>query len=178
VFVEQTNCDVEFLFEDEEEIGGHISILVVRSPVFSAMFYHNLQKSMTGKVFVQDIRPQIFKEMLHYIYSGRTMAPLTDAIAQPLFVLSVKYDIEDLQEKCARYLLKSIRTSNAIDLLVWANLHLVEKTPKLTFLLKLYAFQRFQRHHQYPQFHMCSRSLQQQHVQHDTGHLSKVLALL
>ncbi|EFX76427.1 hypothetical protein DAPPUDRAFT_322321 [Daphnia pulex] len=65
VFVEQTNCDVELLFEDEEVIGGHISILVARSPVFSAMFYHNLQKSMTGKVFVQAIRPQIFKEMLH-----------------------------------------------------------------------------------------------------------------
>jgi speckle-type POZ protein len=127
VFVEQTNCDVEFLFEDEEKIGGHISILAARSPVFSAMFYHNLQESETGKVFVQDIRPQIFKEMLHYIYSGQTLAPLTDAIAQPLFVVSDKYDIEDLKEKCVRYLLRSVRKSNAVDLLVWANLHSVEK---------------------------------------------------
>ncbi len=132
MFVEQTNCDVELLFEDEEVIGGHISILVARSPVFSAMFYHNLQKSMTCKVFVQDIRPQIFKEMLQYIYSGQTMAPLTDAIAQPLFVLSVKYDIEDLKEKCVHYLLKSIRTSNAVDLLVWANLHSVDKIQEST----------------------------------------------
>ena len=52
VFFEQTNCDVEFLFEDEEKIGGHISILAARSPVFSARFYHNLQESETGKVFV------------------------------------------------------------------------------------------------------------------------------
>jgi speckle-type POZ protein len=127
VFVEQTNCHVKFLYQDE--ISGHISILAATSPVFSAMFYHNLQESMTGKVlFVQDIRPQIFKEMLHYIYSGQTLAPLTDAMAQPLFVVSNKYAIEDLNEKCVRYLLRSIRTSNAVDLLVWANhLHSVEK---------------------------------------------------
>jgi len=47
VFVEQANCDVEFLFEDEEKIGGHISMSAARSPVFSAIFYHNLQASVT-----------------------------------------------------------------------------------------------------------------------------------
>jgi speckle-type POZ protein len=70
--------------------------------------------------------------MLHYIYSGQTLAPLTDAIAQPLFVVSDKYDIEDLKEKCVRYLLRSVRKNNAVDLLVWANLHSVEKIQEAT----------------------------------------------
>lgn len=43
-------------------------------------------EAKTGQVFIKDILPNIFKEMLHYIYSGRTATGLTEITAQPLYV--------------------------------------------------------------------------------------------
>lgn len=132
VFVQQTNCDVQFCFEEDQQIGGHTTILTARSPVFAAMFQNNMSESHTGRVTITDIKPEIFKELLHFIYSGRTLTALTEDTAQSLFVLADKYDIEDLKESCVRYLLSTVRVDNAINLMAWAHLHSVDKLKEAT----------------------------------------------
>lgn len=132
LFVKQIRCDVLFSFENDRQIGGHLSILGARSPVFAAMFKHDMKESETGRVNIQDIQPDIFKELLHYIYSGRTLAPLTEVTAQPLFVAADKYDIGDLKEECIGYMLTSIRINNIISLLIFAHLHSIERLKEAT----------------------------------------------
>jgi hypothetical protein len=45
LFLQQTNCDIRFYFEDGQHIGGNVNILSARSPVFAAMFNHDMQEA-------------------------------------------------------------------------------------------------------------------------------------
>uniref|UniRef100_A0A0P6D3V4 Btb/poz domain-containing protein n=1 Tax=Daphnia magna TaxID=35525 RepID=A0A0P6D3V4_9CRUS len=112
-FLQQTNCDVHFRFPLGKKIGGHISIIAATSPVFAAMFRHNMKESKTGEVVIKDIERDIFYELLHYIYSGRTSMAMTEAIAQSLIAASEKYNIPDLKNKCADFLLARVTDSTA-----------------------------------------------------------------
>ena len=127
LFTHQSNCDVQFCFNGGRKIGGHTTILAARSTVFAAMFKHNMQESKTGEVVIQDINPEIFNDLLHYIYSGRTLIPLNENTVQPMFMAADKYNIEDLKEDCARFLLSQMRPTNTLDLMVWAHLHSFDK---------------------------------------------------
>jgi hypothetical protein len=128
MYAHQNHCDVQFTFKGDERVGGHVNILVARSPVFAAMFEHDMKEAATGEVVIDDVQPDIFKQLLHYIYCGRLLTALTEeATAQPLFVAADKYDINDLKEECVRFLLTCVRVENAINLLVWAHLHSVDE---------------------------------------------------
>ncbi len=113
--------------DDENDVGGHIAILTARSPVFAAMFNHQMEETKTGRVTIKDVQKDIFKELLHYIYLGRTEMPLTEKTAQPLFEAANKYDIEVLKEECVDFLLTCIRLKNAITLLIWAHFHSIDR---------------------------------------------------
>ena len=127
MFIQQTNCDVQFHLPRNQKIGGHVLILAARSPVFATMFATDMLEAKTGKVVIKDIQPEIFKELLHFIYSGRTKESLTEETAQPLIIAADKYDVKSLKKEGVRYLLTQIRASNAIDLLIWGHLHSAEK---------------------------------------------------
>lgn len=130
LFVRQTHCDVHFTFEDGQQIGAHVHILSARSAVFAAMFTHDMQETKTGKVVVKDIKSDIFKELLHYIYMGRTKSLLTDDTAQQLFLAVDKYDIADLRNECVDHLISNIKLKNAINIMIWAHLHAVDNVKK------------------------------------------------
>jgi speckle-type POZ protein len=77
------------------------------------MFQHNMQESITGEVFIQDIERDIFYQLLHFIYSGRISDPLTESTAQQLLTAADKYDIQDLKKECASFLLPYVNETNA-----------------------------------------------------------------
>lgn len=59
----------------EIDCGGkvfpcHKLIMSARSPVFKAMFVVQMKESKSGKVTIEDIKPEIMTEMLHFIYTG------------------------------------------------------------------------------------------------------------
>ena len=141
LFVQQSNCDIHFFFEGKNEqhkLGAHVNILTARSSVFAAMFQHNMKETLTGKVYIQDVPYNIFTELLHYIYSGRTKTEMNEDTAQPLYIASDKYDIEDLKKDCVHFLVSSFTVENILHLLVWAHLHLVDelKTKAFKFIAK------------------------------------------
>lgn len=49
---------------------AHRWILAARSSVFARMFSVDMVESRTGHVFVKDISPSIFKNLLFFIYTG------------------------------------------------------------------------------------------------------------
>ena len=130
LFDKQKNCDIQFCFKDadvEKQIGGHVIILSTRSPVFAAMFENHMEESKTGRVIIEDICPNIFKQILQFIYSGRVCEPLTENTARSLCKAADKYDINDLKEECADFLLSCFRMENALDLMVWAHVYSVKQ---------------------------------------------------
>ena len=115
-FLQQTHCDVQFYFQRTrgDKIGAHRCILSAISPVFAAMFQHNMQESKTGEVFIQDIeKDSIFCQLLHFVYSGRISDPLTESTAQQLLAAADRYDIQDLKAECAKFLLVYVNETNA-----------------------------------------------------------------
>lgn len=131
LFAKQTDCDVRFCFRESQlEIGAHVYVLASRSHVFAAAFRNNetpAEMMAGGQVLVEDnIQPNVFKEMLHYIYSGKTSTPLTEDMAKSLFLAAATYVISDLVKECTDFLLRSINLKNAINLMIWSHLNAVE----------------------------------------------------
>ena len=127
LFLKQTDCDVHFSFQDGQTIGAHKNVLMAKSPVFAAMFQHEMEESKTGRITIKDIDPDVFQQLLYFIYSGRKKTPLTEENVQPLFVAADKYDVKDLWEECIFYMVSSIRVYNAIDLMIFAHLYSIEE---------------------------------------------------
>lgn len=83
----------------EKEFKVHRGILGIRTPVFAAMFKHDMSEKNTGIVPLDDCEPDIFKDFLQHVYTG-TVDSLSAQNAFGLYELSDKYQVEDLKEEC------------------------------------------------------------------------------
>ncbi|KAM6913393.1 LOW QUALITY PROTEIN: speckle-type POZ protein [Lycodopsis pacificus] len=71
-----------------QKFQGHEAILAARSPVFSAMFEHEMEESKKNRVEINDVEPDVFKEMMCFIYTGK--APNLDNMADDLLAAADK----------------------------------------------------------------------------------------
>ena len=55
----------------ETKIPVHRAMLAARSPVFAAMFGHDLEENKQGYVVITDLDSDVLKEMLKFIYTGK-----------------------------------------------------------------------------------------------------------
>jgi speckle-type POZ protein len=67
--LDDKNADFVFKVENEE-IFAHKAILTARSPVFAAMFQHDMRENKTNEAEVTDVTPAAFKALLQFIYTG------------------------------------------------------------------------------------------------------------
>ena len=101
----------------DQQFPAHKNILAARSPVFSAMFQHPSKEKMTGVVDVPDIEPDVFKELLRYIYTGEVPWNRMDEVAAGLLAAADKYLLEKLKNACEKHLTDRISPANCIKLL-------------------------------------------------------------
>uniref|UniRef100_A0A8C9XKD1 Speckle type BTB/POZ protein n=1 Tax=Sander lucioperca TaxID=283035 RepID=A0A8C9XKD1_SANLU len=94
------------------------AILAARSPVFSAMFE---QESKKNHVEINDMEPDVFKEMMCFIYTGK--APNLDKMADDLLAAADKYALERLKVMCEDGLCTSLSVENATEILILTGLH-------------------------------------------------------
>eukprot|EP00063_Salmo_salar_P065676 XP_014040511.1 PREDICTED: speckle-type POZ protein-like A [Salmo salar] len=80
-----TDCS---LYVGGQEFKAHKSILAARSPVFNAMFEHEMEESKKNRVDISDVEPDVFKEMMGFIYTGK--APNLDKMADNLLAAADK----------------------------------------------------------------------------------------
>ena len=107
----------------------HRSILSVRSPVFEAMFQSDMVENISRTVDIKDIKPEVFKEMLHFIYTGVISTDsVMDEIGKDLLGAANQYQLDLLKNKCEEKLCSSLEVSNSVELLVLADLY---QAPKL-----------------------------------------------
>lgn len=79
------------LVVDGREFYAHKAILAARSPVFNAMFEHEMTESRKGRVEISDIDPDVFSEMLKFIYTGNT--PQIQGMAEDLLAAADKVSL-------------------------------------------------------------------------------------
>jgi speckle-type POZ protein len=74
--------DLSILFESQKfsdvllvvngrEYYAHKAILAARSPVFAAMFEHEMEEKKQNKVEITDMDHEVLREMLRFIYTGK-----------------------------------------------------------------------------------------------------------
>ncbi|KTG44992.1 hypothetical protein cypCar_00001697 [Cyprinus carpio] len=80
-----TDCT---LYVGGQEFKAHKSILAARSPVFNAMFEHEMEESKKNRVDISDVEPEVFKEMMGFIYTGK--APNLEKMADSLLAAADK----------------------------------------------------------------------------------------
>ncbi|XP_065209934.1 speckle-type POZ protein-like [Planococcus citri] len=130
---DQTFVDVTFVV-DGKKFGALKGILASRSPVFEAMFKHDMQENRSNQVDISDIRPEVFEEFLLFMYTDKT--PNYKMVTE-LFVVADKYQVEGLRVLCEEIILKELSIENAFDLLFFADLHGAERLlTKVAFYIK------------------------------------------
>ncbi|XP_053453548.1 speckle-type POZ protein-like isoform X3 [Nycticebus coucang] len=117
-----TDCS---FFVRGHEFQAHKSVLAARSPVFNAMFEHEMEESKKNRVEINDLDPEVFKEMMRFIYTGK--APNLDKMADNLLAAADKYALERLKVMCEEALCSNLSVENVADTLVLADLHSAEQ---------------------------------------------------
>ena len=114
----------DFIFKVEnEKIQAHRAILKARSPVFAAMFQHEMEENKTNEAEIEDVTPAAFRAFLRFIYTGHCEV---GNLAEELLVAAKKYDIRELKEICAKEMVKQLTVDNAVRFLVLSDLHQAE----------------------------------------------------
>ena len=117
-----------------QEFRAHKAILAARSPVFRAMFQHDMEESRTHRVEIRDLEPQVFETMMGFIYTGK--APALHSMADAVLAAADKYCLQRLKAMCEDALCRDLSVENAAHTLVLADLHTAGqlKTQALDFI--------------------------------------------
>uniref|UniRef100_A0A8D8BS01 Speckle-type POZ protein-like B n=1 Tax=Culex pipiens TaxID=7175 RepID=A0A8D8BS01_CULPI len=112
--------DVTILI-DGQRFLAYKGILSARSAVFAAMFKHPMQESTENCITINDVEPGVFKELLRYIYTDQLTC--LETMAQKLYQVADKYDIQTLKSLCRCHIVKKMNSETAADTLVLADMH-------------------------------------------------------
>jgi len=111
----------------EKEIRVHKAILAARSPVFAAMMQHdNTSEAKTGTLVIKDVDFAVVKEMLNFIYSGKS-SPEANELATGLLIAADKYRLDELKNHCERCLIQSLNSENACELLIIGDMYRADR---------------------------------------------------
>ena len=138
MFEKMTLSDVTFNLGGRK-FAAHKNILAMRSPVFAAMFRHPTKEMQTNQGEVKDVDPDVFQEVLRFIYTGKTQSTALNKMAPGLLAAADKYLLEDLKSRCETHLIRQMSAENCLELLSLTTHHPAEH-------LKKYAIDYFRRH--------------------------------
>ena len=130
---EQENTDIEFNVQ-RELMGAHSPIIASSSSVFASMIYNNnktpsLSKSKSAAaaatpvkvIEINDVEPQVFEQILHYVYTGKIPSIAEEDMAYRLFKAANIYGLDNLKDECTRFVLADLEEHNVIETLIWSH---------------------------------------------------------
>ena len=130
LFVSMDLSDVIFNVSGRQ-FTAHKIILATKSPVFKAMFHHSSNKEvLSGQVKVEDIEPDVFQEILLFIYTGRTQLTAMNKMAPGILAAADKYLLQDLKTRFETHLIRQMSAENCLELLCLATHHPAEHLKK------------------------------------------------
>ncbi|XP_033227370.1 TD and POZ domain-containing protein 4-like [Belonocnema kinseyi] len=80
------------------------------SPVFDRMLSLPMKETLTGIVEIEDLKSEVFEEMLRFIYTNEFDAE-GDYHLKEMMVAADKYEIDDLKSKCEDILAERLSVS-------------------------------------------------------------------
>ena len=104
------------------EFPAHKSILSVRCEGFAAMFQRLTEEDLTNQIIIEDVEPEVFQELLRFIYKGQSCIEKMESLAAGLFIAADKYLLDRLKKECENYLLHHMSPDNCVILLLHGNL--------------------------------------------------------
>ncbi|KAL6651430.1 hypothetical protein ACP70R_010355 [Stipagrostis hirtigluma subsp. patula] len=118
-------ADVTFI-ADGQLFHAHRCVLAYRSPVFRAELFGPMKENTTRGIKIDDMEPQIFQALLHFIYTDLLPESCNDgrnAAMQHLLVAADRYGVERLRLVCESKLSEAIDVETVATTLVLAEQH-------------------------------------------------------
>lgn len=119
IYQDDSFKDVKFLIGDQI-IMAHKSVLAFHSEVFRSMLTLDTEERKKGVIQIKDCNAPAFKAFIKYLYTEEI--DNIEDVADDLLVLGDKYDVQCLRKRCEKYLSDTINESNAISLLIKADM--------------------------------------------------------
>jgi len=139
LFCNKSLCDV-IIDVQGQTFEAHKLILAARSPVFHVMFQSDLIEKRTNTLEIQDIEPDVFQEVLHFIYTDNVEK--LDELASALVAAADKYMLDLLKTRCEESLARNVTVENCSELLILAHLHSAQGLLKVTLdFVRCHSFQ-------------------------------------
>ena len=104
------------------EFPAHKAILVTRSEVFAAMFRHSTKENLTNRIEIEDMEPEVFQELLRFIYTGRLSITTMEKLTVGLLMAADKYMLKELVRECTVYLIDHMSPVHCVELILHVNL--------------------------------------------------------
>ncbi|KAL3222422.1 hypothetical protein MRX96_004887 [Rhipicephalus microplus] len=124
LFESQKFSDV-ILSVNSHELYAHKAILAARSPVFKAMFEHEMKEKKQNRVEISDMDHEVLREMLRFIYTDQT--PHLDKMAKDLLAAADKYALERLKVMCEEALCSNLSVETVTEVLILADMHCADQ---------------------------------------------------
>jgi speckle-type POZ protein len=121
LFDSMSSSDVHFNVRGRD-FSAHKNILAARSKVFAAMFKHPTKENSTNQIEIEDIEPEVFDQLLRFIYTGKVPLEKLETMVIGLFIAADKYLMDGLKMKCENYLLHHMSPDNCVVLLFHGDL--------------------------------------------------------
>ncbi|KAF8771100.1 uncharacterized protein LOC129988653 [Argiope bruennichi] len=119
LLAEKQFCD--FTLKTEiETFPVHKAILSVRSPVFKAIFSHDMRENTNQNIDIPDLNAATVRRMFVYIYTDK-IDNISWNDAFDLYIAGDKYQMLNLKERCSFILKSNLHPSNACEILVLAD---------------------------------------------------------
>jgi len=104
-----------------QEIKAHKLIISARSPVFAAMFTSGMKENLVNRVDIEDVSPDVFQALLHFIYTDQV--DFAEVDAKDLLIAANKYLLPLLKFQCQESLSQSLTKENCTEMLMLADVH-------------------------------------------------------
>ncbi|XP_073354812.1 BTB/POZ and MATH domain-containing protein 2-like [Aegilops tauschii subsp. strangulata] len=110
------------------QVGGeifpaHRCVLAARSSVFKAELLGAMEESSSSAIKIYDMEPDVFKALLHFIYTDKVSPVIDVAMASHLLVAADRYNIGSLKQICEEKLCCHIDSNMVATSLAIAEQH-------------------------------------------------------
>ncbi|CAL5011154.1 unnamed protein product [Urochloa decumbens] len=125
---EKEGSDVSFDVQGEV-LSAHKMVLASRSPVFMEKFYGLEGEKNVGSVTVEDVRPDVFRALLHFVYTD-SLPDMDDLggedrkeVIRHLLLAADRYKVKRLKLTCEDSLCNSLSEDSVATALAFAEEH-------------------------------------------------------